>query len=80
MAELQAKNFVALLGVLQRGRRELGFLGIEVQVDVRTLQDLPVELAVLDLVLAQDGKLRSAGVAVAARRTTGSRSSRRIIS
>jgi hypothetical protein len=61
MAELEAKDFVALLGVLQRGRRELGFFGIEVQVDVRTLQDLPLELAVLDLVLAQDGKLRSAG-------------------
>src|SRR5580765_6915502 len=61
VAELEAKNFVALLGVLQRGRRKLGFFGIEVQIDVRTLQDLPVELAVLDLVLAQDGKLRSAG-------------------
>src|SRR5215510_15969381 len=61
MTELEAKNLVALLRVLQRGRRQLGFFGIEVQVDVRALQNLPFELAILDLVLTENGKLRVPG-------------------
>ena len=55
--ELHRQGVVARLGVGQRGGRELGLGGIVVQVDVRAPQDPPVELAVLDLVLAEAEEL-----------------------
>ncbi len=58
VAELHRQRVEARLGVSQGGGRQVGFGGVVVQIDVRAAHDPPVELPVLDLVLAEGEKLR----------------------
>ncbi len=56
--ELDGQRVVARLGMGQGRGRELGFRGIVVEIHVRAAKDAPVQLAILDLVLAEAEELR----------------------
>ncbi|PYO70218.1 MAG: hypothetical protein DMD69_00350 [Gemmatimonadetes bacterium] len=71
--EAPLQGAVALLGVRQRDTGELLLLGIVVEVDVLAAQHVPIEAAVLDLVLPEVPELggRRAGKENEQRRSTG---------
>ncbi len=57
MLELLGEQMEALLGVGQRHTGELFFFRIEVEVDVLTAEDLPLEATEVDLVLPKRTEL-----------------------
>src|SRR5687767_10162371 len=57
MAELHSQSVVARLSIGQGRRSQLGLGRVVVEVDMRSPNDPPIELAILDLVLPEGKEL-----------------------